>query len=335
MDTTVYGEPMDGAFLSKYESINTFIRGIRWVFRSRTTSACDMTLSALVFIGSSLVVPSTIYPQGGQQHYNSPLYSPKIYDPGGSVSTEGLPDALKNIGIRQLLGEQLTLDADLTDETGSAVKLRTFFQEDKPVVLAFVYYSCPMLCNEVLNGLTASLKKLPLTAGEDFQLVAISFDPRDTPEIGRNKKQSYLEKYGRGGEAAKGWHFLTGKPEIVKQIADTAGFGYEWDEKTSQFAHAGGIQIVTPDGKMSRYFYGIDYDSQDLKFALMEASNKAIGSPADQLLLYCYHYDPATGEYGLAIMRLLRIGGVLTIIGLGVLFSIFRFHSRRALVNNT
>jgi protein SCO1/2 len=191
-----------------------------------------------------------------------------------------------------------------------------------------------MLCNEVLNGVTSSLKKLSLTAGEDFQLVAISFDPRDTPEIGRNKKQSYLEKYDRGEKAAEGWHFLTGKPEVVKQIADAAGFGYAWDEKTGQFAHAGGIQIVTPDGKMSRYFYGIDYDSQDLKFALMEASEKTIGSPTDQLLLYCYHYDPATGKYGLAILRVLRVCGVLTVIGLGVLFAIFRSHNRRSLVND-
>ena len=328
---------MDGDFLSRNESINAFVRdlqGSRRVFRSRTTRAWGMTLFTLILLGSLSTLPSTIYAQGGTQHYNSPLYSPKIYDPGGTVSTEGLPDALKNIGIRQRLGEQLPLDADLIDERGSAVKLRAYFQGDKPVVLAFVYYSCPMLCNEVLNGLTASLKKLSLTAGEDFQLVAISFDPRDTPEIGRNKKQSYLEKYGRGEEAADGWHFLTGKPEIVKQIADAAGFGYAWDEKTGQFAHAGGIQIVTPDGKMSRYFYGIDYDSQDLKFALMEASEKTIGSPTDQLLLYCYHYDPATGKYGLAIMRVLRIGGVLTVIGMGVLFSIFRFHNRRALVNN-
>ena len=302
--------------------------------RNRMKRLRIITLLTLIFIGGLSPLPFAIYAQGGQQHYNSPLYSPRIYDPSGPVSTDGLPDALKNIGIRQRLGDQLPLGVDLADENGSAVKLQTYFQRDKPVVLAFVYYSCPMLCNEVLNGLTASLKKLSLKAGEDFQVVAISFDPRDTPEIARNKKQSYLEKYGQGEEAAKGWHFLTGKPEVVKQIADAAGFGYAWDEKTGQFAHAGGIQIVTPDGKMSRYFFGIDYDSQDLKFALMEASEKTIGSPADQLLLYCYHYDPATGKYGLAIMRVLRIAGVLTVIAMGVLFSVFRFHNRRARVNN-
>ena len=302
--------------------------------RNRIKGGRTVVLLTLVFIGVLSPLVLAVHAQGGQQNYNSPLYSPRIYDPTSPVSTDGLPDALKDIGIRQRLGEQLPMDAELTDETGNAVQLRTYFQGDKAVVLAFVYYSCPMLCNEVLNGLTASLKKLSLQAGEDFQVVAISFDPRDTPEVARNKKLSYLEKYGGSAEADKGWHFLTGEPEVVKQIADAAGFGYAWDEETGQFAHAGSIQIVTPDGKMSRYFYGIDYDSQDLKFALMEASEKTIGSPTDQLFLYCYHYDPATGKYGLAIMRVLRIAGVLTVVGMGILFSIFRFHNRRALVNN-
>ncbi len=262
----------------------------------------------------------------GQNQYNSPLYSPKTYDPGNPTSSNGLPIALKNIGIEQRLGEQLPLDAELTDEQGQNVRLGQYFQGDRPVILAFVYYSCPMLCNEVLNGLTGTLKKISLGAGDDFQVVAISFDPRDTPEIARGKKQSYLERYGRGDDAAAGLHFLTGEPEAVRQITETAGFRYAWDDKTQQFAHAGGIQVATPDGKMAKYFYGIDYKPQDLKFALMEASNRNIGSSADQLLLYCYHYDPATGSYGLAVLRVLRVAGVLTIIGLGLLLLFFKFH---------
>ncbi len=288
------------------------------------------TLLNLIFIGGLLLLfCNFIFAQGGQNQYNSPLYSPKTYDPSSPSSGNDLPKELKNIGIEQRLGEQLPLDAELTDENGSTVKLRTFFQGDKPVILAFVYYSCPMLCNEVLNGLTASLKKISLEAGQDFQVVAISFDPRDTPEIARGKKQSYLERYGRGEAAANGWHFLTGKPEVIKQITEAAGFNYAWDEETQQFAHAGGVQIATPDGKMSRYFYGIDYQPQDFKFALMEASEKNIGSPTDQLLLYCYHYDPATGTYGLVVMNVLRIAGILTIIGLGLLFLFFKFYKRR------
>lgn len=284
---------------------------------------------SLIFIGGLILSSfNSIFAQGGQNQYNSPLYSPKTYEPGNSASSNGLPKTLKNIGIEQRLGKQLPIDAVLTDENGDEVKLETFFKGEKPVVLAFVYYSCPMLCNEVLNGLTASLKKISLEAGKDFEVVAISFDPRDTPEIARGKKQSYLERYGRGDKAAAGWHFLTGKPEVIKQITEAAGFNYAWDEATQQFAHAGGVQITTPDGKMSRYFYGIDYKPQDLKFALMEASEKKIGSSTDQLLLYCFHYDPATGTYGLVVLKLLRVAGVLTLFGIGLLFLIFKFYKR-------
>jgi protein SCO1 len=273
----------------------------------------------------------SVYSQGGQQHYNSPLYSPKTYDPGNPASSNGLPKTLKDIGIKQRLGEQLPLDAKLKNERGETVRLGKYFKGKKPVVLAFVYYSCPMLCNEVLNGLTGSLKKISLNAGEDFKIIAISFDPRDTPEIARNKKKSYLERYGRGEKAAVGWHFLTGSPEVINQITEAAGFKYVWDDETEQYAHAGGIQIVTPEGKMARYFYGIDYKPQDVKFALMEASKENIGSPTDQLLLYCYHYDPSTGKYGLVVMNVLRLAGVLTLLSIGLLFLGFRFYKRRKL----
>jgi protein SCO1/2 len=289
------------------------------------------------FIGGLLLLSCNfIYAlEGGQDQLNSPLYRSKTYDQGAPSSSGKLPKILKNIGIEQKLGEQLPMDAELEDENGNTVKLQAFFQNDKPVIVAFVYYSCPMLCNEVLNGLTASLQKNSLKSGKDFEVVAISFDPRDTPEIARGKKQSYLERYGRDEKAETGWHFLTGKPEVIKEITEAAGFNYAWDAETEQYAHAGGIQIATPDGKMSRYFLGIDYKPQDLKFALMEASEKAIGTPTDQLLLYCYHYDPASGTYGLAALKVLRLAGVLTLLGFGLMFLIFKFYKREApLIDN-
>ncbi|MFN6964256.1 MAG: SCO family protein [Pyrinomonadaceae bacterium] len=255
------------------------------------------------------------------EHYNSPLYSPRTYEPG---QNNGLPPALKEVGIEQKLGEHLPLDAVFSDEQGRLVKLGEFFRSGRPVVLALVYYECPMLCNEVLNGLTGSLKGMSLEAGKDFDVVAISFDARENgkTELVQNKKQAYLERYGRP-ETAGGWHFLTGPQESIDAVTEAAGFNYRWDERSNQFAHAGGIMVTTPDGKMSRYLYGIDYAPKDLKFAIMESGENKIGSPAEKLLLYCYHYDPATGTYGFAVLRVIRLAGVVTLIGLGTMLFVF------------
>ena len=257
------------------------------------------------------------------EHYNSPLYSPRYYDPSVST-TNGLPDALQKVGIEQRLGEQLPLDTPLKNELGETVKLGEYFKSGRPVVLALVYYECPMLCNEVLNGLTGSLKGINLNAGKDFDVVAISFDARenDKADLARNKKASYMERYGRPGTES-GWHFLTGTQDSIDAVTKAVGFKYYWDEKTNQFAHAGGIMIATPEGKLSRYFYGIDYAPKDVKFGIMESSQDHVGNPAEQLLLYCYHYDPATGKYGFAILRVLRVMGVATLIGLGSMFFVF------------
>ena len=256
------------------------------------------------------------------EHYSSPLYSPRTYDPGQSAGN-GLPDALQEIGIEQKLGEQLPLDTEVTED-GRKVKLGSFFVSGRPVVLAFVYYECPMLCNEVLNGLTGSLKGMSLDAGKDFDVIALSFDARenDKPELAKNKKASYMERYGRPG-SEKGWHFLTASQASIDAIAKAAGFKYRWDEKTQQFAHAGGVMTVTPQGKMSRYFFGIDYAPRDLKLGLMESASNKVGSAADQLLLYCYHYDPSTGKYGLAVLNLVRLGAVLTLLGMGAMGFVF------------
>ncbi len=258
------------------------------------------------------------------EHYNSPLYSPKIYDPTAEGSTTGLPDALKTIGIEQKLGAQLPLDIDLKDEDGKAVKLGNYFNTGRPVIVAFVYYECPMLCNQVLNGLTGSLKGISFDAGKDFDVVAISFDARenDKPDLAKNKKASYIERYSRTG-AEKGWHFLTGTEDSIQKVTSSAGFNFKWDEKSNQFAHAAGVMIANPDGKLSRYFYGIDYSPKDIKFGLMDSAENKVGSPAEQLLLYCFHYDPATGKYGLAILRVMRLGGVLTVLGMGVMAFVF------------
>ena len=252
------------------------------------------------------------------EHYNSPLYSPRYYDPATS-EPNGLPPALKEVGIEQKLGAQMPLDVELKDENGKAVKLGDYFNTGRPVIIAFVYYECPMLCNQVLNGLTGSLKGINLDAGKDFDVVAISFDARenDKGDLAKNKKASYVERYGRAG-SEKGWHFLTGTQESIDKATSAAGFSFKWDEKSGQFAHAAGVMVATPDGKLSRYFYGIDYSPKDLKFGLMESSASKVGNPAEQLLLYCYHYDPATGKYGLAILRVMRLGGVLTLIGMGL-----------------
>ena len=263
------------------------------------------------------------------EHYNSPLYSPKKYDPAASVGN-GLPDALKNTGIEQKLGEQLPLDTEVTNEAGQTIRLGSLFESGRPVVLAFVYYECPMLCNEVLNGLTGSLKGISLDAGKDFDVIALSFDARenDKPDLARNKKAAYMERYGRIG-SEKGWHFLTADQASIDALTKAAGFNYQWDEKSGQFAHAGGVMLVTPEGKMSRYFYGIDYSPRDLKLGLMESADDKIGSAADQMLLYCYHYDPSTGRYGLAILSVIRLGAVLTLFGMGAMGFVFWRRGRK------
>lgn len=257
------------------------------------------------------------------EHYSSPLYSPRYYDPSQTV-TNGMPDALKKVGIDQKLGDQLPLDTVLKDENGAAVKLGDYFNKGRPVILALVYYECPMLCNEVLNGLTGSLKGMSLVAGKDFDVVAISFDARenDKADLAKNKKASYVERYAHPGTEG-GWHFLTGTQDSIDAVTKAAGFNYYWDDKTNQFAHAGGIMLTTPEGKMSRYFYGIDYAPKDLKFGIMESARDKVGSVTDQLLLYCYHYDPASGKYGFAILRAMRVAGVATLLGLGAMIFVF------------
>lgn len=234
-----------------------------------------------------------------------------------SLHAQGLnasnqPDILKKIGIEQRLGEQAPLDLEFYDEAGNTVPLQQYFGE-KPVILALVYYNCPMLCNLVLNGLTKNLKPLSFSAGEEFDIISLSFDHRETPALAAEKKKNYLKDYDRAS-AASGWHFLTGDSVNISRLAEAVGFRYQYDPVTKEYAHAGGIMVLTPQGKLARYFYGVDYPSRDLRLSLVEASENKIGSPVDQLLLYCYHYDPRTGKYGLVIMNVLRLAGIATVL---------------------
>jgi protein SCO1/2 len=233
------------------------------------------------------------------------------------------PTMLKNVGIDQKLNAQVPLDLTFKDESGRTVPLGAFFQK-KPVILALVYYECPMLCNMTLNGLVRSLRSITLSAGDDFELVAVSINPRETPQLAMAKKETYLEKYQRHN-ATNGWHFLTGKEDNIQALADAVGFRYAYDPVIKQYAHAAGIMVVTPEGKLSRYFYGIEFPSRDLRLGLVEASNNKIGSPVDQVLLYCYHYNPVTGKYGFAIQSLLQVLGSGTALALGAfIFMSFR-----------
>ena len=277
---------------------------------------------SLLSISFCLIVVVTGYAQPGQPGPSSPLYGARPET--GNVST-GLPTALRDVRIDQKLDQQLPLDLTFRDEAGREVKLGQYFGQ-RPVVLALVFYDCPRLCNQMLNGMVTSFRVLPFQMAKEYDVVTISFDPRETAQMAAAKKKVYVdylpEKMRSAADA--GWHFLTGDPENIKQITDAVGFRYHYDEATQQFAHASGIMVATPHGKLSRYFYGIDYPARDLRLGLIESSANKIGTPADQLLLYCYHYDPATGKYGAAIMNIVRAGGVITVLGIVAMFVFMR-----------
>jgi protein SCO1/2 len=235
-----------------------------------------------------------------------------------------LPGALQGVGIDQKLDRQIPLDLVFRDEAGRQVPLSTFFHAGKPVLLAPVYYRCPMLCTQILNGVASSLKAVSLDPGRDFEIVAFSFDPRDTPETAAAKKQVYLKRFGRAG-TANGWHLLTGDEANIQALTGALGYHYKFDTASGQFAHASGIMLLTPDGRISRYFYGVEYAPRDVRLGLVEASRNQIGSPVDQVLLFCFHYDPATGKYGAVVINLIRFtGAVFALICGAVLFFVWR-----------
>ena len=217
-----------------------------------------------------------------------------------------LPAALRDVGIDQRLNEQVPLDLVFRDEEGVARPLSSYFGR-KPVVLALVYYQCPMLCTQILNGLVSSLRSVSFRAGEEYEVVAVSIDPTETPQLALEKQKQYVKRYGHG---PAGWHFLTGDESQIKPLASAVGFRYVYDPKTKLFAHASAIMVLTPQGRLSRYLYGVDYAARDMRLALVEASENRIGTPVDQILLFCYHYDPVTGKYGAAALSLMRFAGI-------------------------
>jgi protein SCO1/2 len=218
---------------------------------------------------------------------------------------------LRDVGIDQRIGQQLPLDVTFHDETGRDVRLGAFFH-DRPVVLALAYYDCPMLCTQVLNGMTGSLKTLSLDAGRDFDVVVVSIDPRDSREMAAAKKDTYVRSYGRP-QTAGGWHFLTGAETSIAPLAAALGFHYAYDANLQQYAHGAAIYVATPKGIVSRYLLGIDFAPRDLRLSLVEASNNRLGSAVDQVLLLCYHYDPSTGRYSTAVLDSIRVGFILTV----------------------
>jgi protein SCO1/2 len=232
-----------------------------------------------------------------------------------------LPGTLKDVGIDQKLDQHIPLNLEFTDEFGKRAPLSSYFHSGKPVLLAPVYYRCPMLCTQILGGVASSLKAVSLNPGRDFEVVAFSFDPKDTPETATSKKQLYLRRYGREG-TANGWHMLTGDEANIKALTDAIGYRYKYDPATDQYAHASGIMVVTPDGRLSRYFYGVEYAPRDLRLGLVEASMNKIGNPVDEVLLFCFHYDPATGKYGAVVMNIVRLAGGAFVLICGVFLAI-------------
>jgi protein SCO1/2 len=235
---------------------------------------------------------------------------------------------LTGVRIDQKLNAQVPLDLMFRDEAGRSLPLSTYFH-GKPVLLALVYYRCPMLCTQILNGLETSLKAVALNPGQDFEVVSVSFDPKDSAETAAGKRRMILQRYARPG-TANGWHFLTGDEPQIHALTDAAGYHYRYDAATGQFAHASAIMILTPEGRLSRYFYGVEYAPRDVRLGLIEASANKIGSPVDQILLFCFHYDPATGKYGAFAMNLVRGAGALfVLLGGGALLIVFRRDLRR------
>jgi protein SCO1/2 len=239
------------------------------------------------------------------------------------------PELLKDVGVDQKLNQSVPLNLTFRDEHGKPVQLTQYFGQ-KPVILSLVYYNCPMLCTQVLNGLESSLRLIPMDIGKQFDVLTVSIDPTERPVLAEAKQALYTGLYGRAN-AAQGWHFLTGDQQQIRQLANAVGFRYAYDPGSKQFAHASAIMLLTPEGKISRYFYGIQFSSRDLRLGLVEASEGKIGTPVDQMLLFCYHYDPSTGKYGLLISRLIQAAGAVTVLAIGSLILVLYRKERYAL----
>ncbi len=279
--------------------------------KARNTPRTKGSSCLRVFVAILLVTRLT--PQAATaQMAASPSAAGYKQEPG--IVASAIPAALRAIGFDQLIGQRVPLDTTFRDEAGSVVRLGDYFGK-KPVVLVFAYYDCPMLCTQVINGLSSALGVMSLNPGKDFEIVTVSFNPNDTPASATAKKAVYLERYKRIG-AAEGWHFLTGDEASIERLTKAAGFRYAWDADTKQYAHPSGVIVLTPDGTLSSYLFGIEYGARDLRLGIVEASKGKVGTTVDALLLYCYHYDPMTGRYGLVIMRAIRMAGAATVLAM-------------------
>jgi protein SCO1/2 len=239
------------------------------------------------------------------------------------AQANSLPEQLEGIGITEKLGNSVSLHSlRFRDEAGQEVALGQYFSQHRPVILTLVYYQCPNLCNFLLNGFTDSLKKLKWSVGDQFDIVTVSIDPHETPELGRRKKAAYVHEYGRPS-AERGWHFLTGDEAQIRKLAGEVGFGYRYVEAEKQFAHAAAIFVLTPEGKVSRYLYGIDFKERDLKLSLLEASDGKIGTVLDRILMYCYRYNPTTRKYSVYLTQLMQGGGAVTLLLFGGYLTLF------------
>ena len=273
-------------------------------FISRTATALAL----------AILCASSASPQG---------LAPEAVDPAGAK-----PGLLGKIGIDQRIGQKIPLDLAFTDEAGHQVKLGQYFGK-RPVILALVYYECPMLCTQVLNGLVSSLGILSFDVGREFDVVAVSFNPREGPGLASQKKAAFLERYKRP-QTAQGWHFLTGTQASIDALTKAIGFRYAYDERIGQYAHGAGIELLTPQGVLAKYFYGIEFSTRDIRLGLIEASSERIGTPIDDVLLLCYHYDPATGAYGAVVLRMVRVGGIATMLAIAVFLTVSLRRERAA-----
>jgi len=239
------------------------------------------------------------------------------------------PAILSKVGITQNLNERIPPGLVFRDETGKSVRIGDFFKQ-RPIVLSLVYFDCPALCTEVLNGELRTMKAISLDLGKDFDAVTVSFEPKDTPALAKAKRDVYAGQYGRPG-AAEHWHFLTGEQQSIDALTNAAGFHYTYDSSIRQYAHAAAILILTPDGRIDRYFYGVQYPARDVRLGLVEASQGRIGTLTDHALLYCYQYDPMTGKYGVVVMNVLRAAGGLTVLALGIFMTLMFLRERKRL----
>lgn len=296
--------------------------GLAQVVGTRVARTGGAMLLPAMALGLCLTMPNVV---SAQKMTGSPAAAGYKQTPG--EPSAAMPQALRDIGFEQNIGQKLPLDATFRDETGATVRLGDYFGK-RPVVLTFAYYTCPMLCGQITNGLAGALDLIKLEPGTDYEVVVVSFDPKDTPEAAKEKKAQYLHRFGRP-EAAPYVHFLSGEIPEIRKVTTAAGFRYAWDEETQQYAHPSGVITLTADGTLARYMFGVEYGPRDLRFGIVEASNGKTGTPVDTLLLYCYHYDPMTGRYGLVIMRTLRVASVGTLLALGTFIVVMVRNERR------